>query len=82
MAQEDISRKKKNIEKRPMNVMRYIGLGTEFAVGIALTLFLGMKIDEKYPQKIPLFVWILPLLFIFAVIFNLIKEVLHKKDGK
>ena len=54
--------------------MKYLGLGAQFFVSIALMLALGWKLDEWLKFSTPLLIWILPLLII---IFNLIKLIIE-----
>ena len=58
---------------------KYAGLATQFLVGIGLFLFAGMKTDEWLKINMPLAVWVLPLLFITAVIIKIIKDTGKKK---
>ncbi len=53
---------------------KYAGLATQFLVGIGLFLFLGIKIDGWLKIKTPLAVWVLPLLFITAVIVRIVRD--------
>ena len=57
---------------------RYAGLATQFLVSIGLGVFLGLKIDQWLAFRAPLFVWILPLLIIGAMIWQIIKETSKK----
>ena len=59
--------------------MRYAGLAMQFFVSIGLALFVGMKADGWIKMSFPLFVWLLPLLIITAIIYNLIKETSARK---
>lgn len=54
--------------------MRYAGLATQFLVGIALMVFIGMKIDNWAGFSTPIAVWVLPLLLITGVIIKIIKD--------
>ena len=60
-------------------LMRYAGLAMQFFVSIGLALFVGMKADGWIKMSFPLFVWLLPLLIITAIIYNLIKETSARK---
>lgn len=60
-------------------LLRYAGLATQFLVGIGLMVFGGLKADEYFKFRMPLLVWILPLLLIISVIIKLIKETSSKK---
>lgn len=58
---------------------RYAGLATQFLIGIAIFLYLGLKIDGWLKIKTPVAVWVLPLLFIVAVIIKIVKDTAQKK---
>lgn len=58
---------------------KYAGLATQFLVGIGLFLFAGIKADEWLKLNMPVAVWVLPLLFITAVIIRIIKDTGKKK---
>lgn len=61
-------------KKRNVSLMQYASLGTQFLAGIGLAVFVGLKGDKWINIKIPLLVWILPLLVISGFIYKLIKE--------
>ena len=58
---------------------KYAGLATQFLIGIGLFVFIGMKIDKWLKLKMPLAVWVLPLLLIVAIIIKIIKDTAQKK---
>ena len=60
-------------------LMHYAGLATQFLAGIALSLFVGLKADKLFRFSFPLLVWLLPLLFICAIIYKSIKDTSTKK---
>ena len=51
---------------------KFAGLASQWAVALTLLIFLGKYIDQKLGKATPLFLWILPSLFI---VFSLIKIV-------
>lgn len=53
--------------------MKYASLGTQFLVVIGLAVFIGLKAD-KWLHTSPLFACALPLLFLSAVFYKLIRE--------
>jgi hypothetical protein len=65
-------RQSQNNSKR--DLLRYASLGTQISV------FIGLKIDEWLKFSTPLLIWILPLLFLSAIFYKLIKET--SKQGK
>jgi membrane protein insertase Oxa1/YidC/SpoIIIJ len=60
-------------------LMRYAGLTMQIMVGLALAVFVGIKLDKWLSFKTPLFVWVLPLLVIIVMIWQIIKDTSKKK---
>jgi hypothetical protein len=58
---------------------KYAGLATQFMVGIGLAVYAGIYIDKWLKIKMPLAVWVLPLLVIIAVIVRIVKDTAQKK---
>lgn len=54
--------------------MKYIGLGAQFFISIALMMALGWKLDQWIGSQTPLLIWILPLLIIVYTLIKLIIE--------
>ena len=66
-----------NSQKAPPNnklLLKYAGLTMQILVGLALAVFAGLKLDEWLGFTTPLLVWILPLLVIVAMIYQVIKD--------
>jgi len=59
--------------------MKYAGLTMQVMLGLALAVFAGLKLDKWLSFKTPLFVWVLPLLVIIAMIWQIIKDTSKKK---
>ena len=59
---------------------KYAGLATQFLVGIGLAVYIGLKTDEWLKIKMPLAVWVLPLLLITGVIIKIIKDTTKKNN--
>jgi hypothetical protein len=59
-------------------LLKYAGLTMQILVGLALAVFAGMKIDEKLSFATPLLVWILPLIVIVVMIYQVIKDTSKK----
>lgn len=71
---------KKNDQDSSNELLRkYLGFATQLLVTLGVAVFAGVKLDKKFPRRIPLFVWILPLIVIFATIVKVIKDVTRKK---
>ena len=51
----------------------------QMLVGLGLAVFAGIKLDGWLHFKTPLLVWILPLLVIVAMIYQVIKDTSKKK---
>jgi len=71
-SQDNQNQKKNN----PLNTYaRFSGIGFQMIVIIGLGVYLGVKLDEKYPNKYKLFTIILSLLSIAIALFNVIRQV-------
>jgi hypothetical protein len=55
-------------------LLKYAGLTTQFMIGIGLFIFLGIKIDNYFKWKTPIAVWVLPLIFIVAIIIKIVLD--------
>jgi F0F1-type ATP synthase assembly protein I len=62
------------MEDKNKSLLQYAGLATQFAIAIALAVFIGIKIDKWMALKTPIFTWILPLVFIVAIIYKIVKD--------
>lgn len=60
--------------------MKYAGLGMQIFVSLGLAVFAGYKLDSWINMQFPVFVWVLPLIVLFLMIFKLIKET-SKRSG-
>lgn len=58
---------------------KYAGLATQFMVGIGIAVYAGLQLDKWLKLKMPVAVWVLPLLVITAVIIKIIKDTAQKK---
>lgn len=59
-------------------LMKYLGLATQIMVSLALAVFAGLKLDKWLSFSIPLLVWILPLLVLVVMIWQIIKDTSKK----
>jgi F0F1-type ATP synthase assembly protein I len=66
-------------KKPPTSLWQYAGMASQFLVSIGLGVFIGYKVDQWMNTKIPLFVWLLPLLIIIGTIYRMAKDT-RKKD--
>jgi uncharacterized membrane protein YjgN (DUF898 family) len=60
-------------------LLKYAGLTMQVMVGLALAVFAGLKLDKWLGFKTPLLVWVLPLLVIIVMIWQIIKDTSKKK---
>jgi hypothetical protein len=65
--------------KGSTQLWQYAGIGGQLLVSLGIGVFLGLKADEWMKFKIPLLVWILPLLILIAMTARLIKVTSRKK---
>jgi len=61
------------------DLMRYAGLATQMLVSLGIAVFLGLKADKWLKLSFPILSWLLPLLVLAAIIFQVIKETGPKK---
>lgn len=59
-------------------LLKYLGLATQLMVSLALAVFVGLKLDKWLAFKSPLLVWILPLLVLSTMIWQIIKDTSKK----
>ena len=67
------------MQNNNQSLLKYAGLATQFAIAIALAVFIGKKADGWFALKSPMLVWILPLVFIIAIILKIVKDTAPKK---
>lgn len=74
MESQDNQNQKKN---NPLNTYaRFSGIGFQMIAIIGLGVYLGIKLDEKYPNKYKLFTIIISLLSISIALYSVIKQVI------
>jgi uncharacterized membrane protein len=61
-------------------LMRYAGLATQLLVSLGIAVFIGHKVDGWLHLRLPLLVWLLPLVVVCLIIYKLIKETSKKKQ--
>jgi uncharacterized membrane protein YjgN (DUF898 family) len=59
-------------------LLKYLGLGSQLMVALALAVFFGLKLDQWLSFSTPLLVWILPLLVLTVIIWQIIKDTSKK----
>ncbi len=60
-------------------LMKYVGLTTQLMISLALAVFVGLKLDKWLHLSTPLLVWILPLLVLVVMIWQIIKDTSKRK---
>jgi hypothetical protein len=53
---------------------RFAGLASQWAIVLTLLIFLGKYLDQKTGRLTPLFLWILPSLFIVFSLFKIVRD--------
>jgi Mn2+/Fe2+ NRAMP family transporter len=61
-------------------LMRYAGMGTQMLVAIGIAVFLGLKADKWLKFSFPLLSWLLPLLAICGILYQVYKSTSKRKD--
>ena len=61
---------------------KFAGLASQWAVALTLLIFLGKYIDQKMGRVAPLFLWIIPSLFIIFSLFKIIRDTQPKSKNK
>jgi Mn2+/Fe2+ NRAMP family transporter len=57
---------------------KYLGLATQIMLSLAIAVFVGIKLDKWLSFSTPLLVWILPLLVLVVMIWQIIKDTSKK----
>ncbi|MEO6315310.1 MAG: AtpZ/AtpI family protein [Chitinophagaceae bacterium] len=55
------------------DLMRYAGLATQMLVSLGVAVFIGLKADKWLKLSFPILSWLLPLLALAAIIYQIIK---------
>ena len=58
--------------------MQYAGFSAQLAVGLILAVYAGMWLDKQTGIKIPIFIWLLPLVILVAMLFKVVKDTSKK----
>ncbi|MBI3883750.1 MAG: hypothetical protein HY305_05945 [Sphingobacteriales bacterium] len=59
-------------------LLQYAGMGIQFIVALALTIWVGGKLDGLFKFSFPLLIWVLPLVAIIAILIKIIKDISKK----
>jgi hypothetical protein len=57
---------------------KFAGLASQWAIVLTLLIFLGKFIDQELERVSPLFLWILPSLFIVFSLFKIVRDTQQK----
>ena len=74
--------KDQNQKDRLNNYARFTGMGFQMLVTIGLGVFIGVKLDENYPNKYSTFTIICSLAFIGIALYSVIKQVTKFSNQK
>jgi FtsH-binding integral membrane protein len=72
---------KKEESKRENNryLMKYAALATQLLVSLGLAVWAGLKLDKWWHSPIPLLGWLLPLLVLVVILYQIVKDTSPKK---
>jgi hypothetical protein len=66
--------------KNTSPLLRYAGLGAQIFAALGIAVFAGYKLDKWINISVPLLVWILPLLVLTGMIYQVVKDTGKRKD--
>ncbi len=61
---------------------KFAGLASQWAIVLTLLIFSGKYIDQKMGRATPVFLWILPSLFIVFSLFKIVRDTQLKSKNK
>ncbi len=59
--------------------MEYAGLASQLMAALGLGVFIGYKLDGWLSISFPVFIWVLPLVFLMAMFVKIFKDTSRKK---
>jgi hypothetical protein len=73
---------KDNNENFGFQWSKFAGIASQWAVALVCLMFFGKYLDQKHliAFKKPLFIWLLPFVFISISLINIIKETSNKSN--
>jgi putative effector of murein hydrolase LrgA (UPF0299 family) len=71
----------KNTASNKNLLIQYASIGAQLFAGIFIFVFAGKWLDSKLHLPFPVFIWLLPLIFIIGMMIKVIKDTSKKKDG-
>jgi hypothetical protein len=72
----------KNNNNFSIQWVKFAGLASQWAIVLTILIFLGKYIDQKMGRVAPLFLWILPSLFIVFSLFKIVRDTQLKSKNK
>ncbi len=72
----------KKPKKRHNNYARFSGIAFQMAATIFAGVYIGTKLDEKYPNEWSIYTLICSLVFTFAALYAVIKQVSNISKNK
>lgn len=66
--------KKRHPPSNQKVLLRFAGMASQFLAGIGICVFIGLKADQWLDWNLPIWVWVLPLLFIISMIYGIIRN--------
>lgn len=70
---------KKSYRSNKSYLMQYAGLASQLMAALALGVFLGFKLDHWLQFSFPVFIWVLPLVFLIAMFVKIFKDTNREK---
>ena len=62
--------------------MRYAGLASQMLVGLGSAVFIGLQADKWLKLSFPILSWLLPLLVLGAILYQIVRETSPKRNDK
>lgn len=60
-------------------LMQYAGLASQLMAALGLGVFIGYKLDRALAFSFPVFIWLLPLVFLMGMFVKIFKDTSGKK---
>jgi F0F1-type ATP synthase assembly protein I len=76
---EPSSHNKKPFRSNKSYLMEYAGLASQLMAALGLGVFIGYKLDGWLSFSFPVFIWVLPLVFLMAMFVKIFKDTSRKK---
>lgn len=69
---------KKNVSNKSL-LIQYASIGAQMVAGLLLFVFGGKWIDAKIHFSFPVFIWLLPLIFIIGILIKAVRDTSKRK---